>query len=105
MASVRLPERAEAFKEDGNVHFKAGEFSKAFISYTAAISEAPTSAVLYSNRSATAAKMGKYSQAVSDAKKSVELDPKWHKAHGRLATAHELNNEGSYAVGHDILIF
>ena len=73
MANARLPERAEVLKEEGNAHFKAGNFSKAFISYTAAISETPTSAVLYSNRSATAAKMGQYPQAITDAKKSVEV--------------------------------
>lgn len=44
----------------------------AFIAYTAAIAEAPTSPALFSNRSATALKLRHFNHALSDAKKAVE---------------------------------
>lgn len=71
-----LSARAEQLKLEGATHFKSAEYSKAFIAYTAAISEEPRSPALYSNRSATALKMHQSTQALSDAKKAVEVyDP------------------------------
>lgn len=39
---------------------------------------------LYSNRSAAFLELGKYEEALADAKKAVELSPKWAKAYYRL---------------------
>ena len=52
---------------------------KAVECYTEAISLDPSNHVFYSNRSAAYAKDKKYEQALSDAKKCVELKPDWGK--------------------------
>lgn len=92
-SSTPLSPRAEVLKAEGNQLFNQGEWSQAFIMYSNAISAAPQNAVLYSNRSATAIKMGNYKHALLDAKKAVELDPNWEKAYGRLAAAHDALGE------------
>ena len=43
---------------------------------------------LYSNRSAAYLEMGKFREALEDAKMAVELAPKWAKAHYRLGMAY-----------------
>lgn len=64
----------------GNAAFSAGKFPEAAEHFTAAIGVDPSNHVLYSNRSAAYASMGQYSQALEDAKKTVDLKPDWAKA-------------------------
>ncbi|XP_065053544.1 protein unc-45 homolog B-like [Rhopilema esculentum] len=75
-------------KEQGNTHFKVGEYEKATEFYSKAIEACENSgvsqmkndlAVLYKNRSACHLKREKFEDAVNDATKSLELvknDPK-----------------------------
>ncbi|KAF8342180.1 uncharacterized protein EI90DRAFT_3116119 [Cantharellus anzutake] len=93
MPNIHLSPRAEALKLEANRLFQNQDWSMAFITYSAAISVEPRSAVLYGNRSATSMKMNRYHQALSDAKKAIELDHGWDKAHARAAAAHEALNE------------
>lgn len=108
-----LTPRAAELKVKANDLFKKGDFAQAFDTFSAAISEGGQShALLFSNRSAAAMKLGNFTQALKDAEKAVkvccnlgvfmitylnlnaaQLDPDWEKAHGRVAAAHEYLSE------------
>jgi len=85
----RLPPTAEDAKTEGNELFKAEKWEEACAKYTVAIDAAPTSAVLYANRSAALLKAKKVDQAIDDGRKATELDEKWGKGWFRLAEALE----------------
>lgn len=85
-------------KEQGNTHFKQGQFDDAAHCYTKAIQACEGSslaqmkndlAVLYKNRSACHLKKERYEDAVSDATKSLELVKNDPKALFRRAQANE----------------
>lgn len=72
--------------------FRCGGFRTAIDEYTKAIDFDPEMVVLYSNRSAAHLRNSEKSKALHDARKCVELDPKYVKGHSRLASAlHSLN--------------
>ncbi|KAK9927483.1 hypothetical protein M0R45_024664 [Rubus argutus] len=79
---------ADEAKAKGNAAFSSGDFNAAISHFTDAINLAPTNHVLYSNRSASYASLHKYSEALTDAKKTVELKPDWVKGYSRLGAAH-----------------
>ena len=56
-----------------------GSFQEVIKLYTVAIELDPDNHVLFSNRSAAFAKMNKFSEALRDAEKIVELNPDWPK--------------------------
>uniref|UniRef100_A0A7N2N6R3 Uncharacterized protein n=1 Tax=Quercus lobata TaxID=97700 RepID=A0A7N2N6R3_QUELO len=80
-----LREKAEA---KGNEVFSAGDFPIAIRHFSEAINLPPTNHVLYSNRSAAYVSINKYFEALTDAKKTVELKPDWSKGYRRLGAAH-----------------
>ncbi|KAH0973850.1 hypothetical protein GBA52_015749 [Prunus armeniaca] len=79
---------ADEAKAKGNAAFSSGDFNAAVTHFTEAINLAPTNHVLYSNRSAAYASLNKYSEALADAKKTVEVKPDWGKGYSRLGAAH-----------------
>ncbi|KAK4769618.1 hypothetical protein SAY86_027768 [Trapa natans] len=79
---------ADEAKAKGNTAFAAGDFDSAVRHFSDAIALAPTNHVLYSNRSAAYASLSRYSEALDDAKKTVELKPDWSKGYSRLGAAH-----------------
>ncbi|KAK0586603.1 hypothetical protein LWI29_009466 [Acer saccharum] len=79
---------AEEAKAKGNAAFSAGDYSAAVRHFTDAIALAPTNHVLYSNRSAAHASLHNYADALTDAKKTVEIKPDWPKGYSRLGAAH-----------------
>ncbi|KAF3791046.1 Hsp70-Hsp90 organizing protein 3 [Nymphaea thermarum] len=79
---------ADEAKAKGNAAFSAGRFEEAARHFSDAIALAPSNHVLYSNRSAAYASLHKYSDALADAKKTVELKPDWSKGYSRLGAAH-----------------
>ncbi|KAM5572804.1 hypothetical protein ABKV19_012721 [Rosa sericea] len=79
---------ADEAKAKGNAAYSAGDYTAAITHFTEAINLAPTNHVLYSNRSASYANLHKYSDALADAKKTVELKPDWVKGYSRLGSAH-----------------
>ena len=84
----RSPTGAGApFKDEGNTHFKAGEFLKAAASYTKAIKAEPQNHVFYSNRSQAFLKLSKVGKALEDADKCIALAPTFVKGYHRKATA------------------
>ena len=52
------------------------------------MSVGPSNYLLYSNRSAIYARLGKHSEALADAEKTVQLKPDWPKGYFRLGEAH-----------------
>merc|ERR1719502_674656 len=85
---------ASAFKEEGNAHFKSGDFLKAAASYTKAIKADPENHVYYSNRSQAFLKLSKVSKALEDADKCISLEPTFVKGYHRKASAlHAMGDE------------
>lgn len=74
-------------KEKGNQAYKEGRHSEAIRCFSQAIAYCPKDPILYSNRSAAYAAARDYSPAVDDARKVLELTPRWAKAYSRLGAA------------------
>ena len=55
------------------------EFTQAIDQFTAAIELNRNNYTLYSNRSAAYIRLGRYAEALEDAKKTLELKPDWPK--------------------------
>ena len=73
-------------KAKGNEAFGKKEFPNAIKFYTSALTFEETPA-LYSNRSAAYLQNGDDQEALEDALKCIELDPKWPKGYARQGTA------------------
>lgn len=70
----QFSKRAENLKREGNAAFARGDWAKAFMSYTIAISEeTDASPSLYANRSAASTKLGHPKHALKDAQRAVEV--------------------------------
>ncbi|NWI20090.1 SGTB protein, partial [Crypturellus soui] len=90
-------EKADQLKDEGNNHMKEENYSAAVDCYTKAIELDPNNAVYYCNilflpsplsfRAAAQSKLNKYSEAIKDCKRAIEIDPKYSKAYGRLGLA------------------
>ena len=79
---------AEQAKAQAYAAFSAGDFSSAVRHFSKATSVGPSNHLLYSNRSATYARLGKHFEALADAEKTVQLKPDWPKGYFRLGEAH-----------------
>jgi stress-induced-phosphoprotein 1 len=80
-------------KEFGNAEFKAGNYEKAISFFTKSI-ELGGDHVLYSNRSACYAGLGKWDEALKDAESCIEKSPTWAKGFGRKGAA--LHGQGRF---------
>ena len=89
MSDAAAPLPAQIFKEQGNAEYKKGQYLKAAALYTKALKEAPTSAALYSNRSAALMQLNKLDKAVKDAEECILLEPEWDKGYFRKGAALE----------------
>ena len=85
--AARLAATSAEAKRKGNAAFAAGEYSKAVKQFTMAIRMDKTNHVLFSNRSAAHAGLGKYEDALADAERCVRMMPKWGKGYGRKGAA------------------
>jgi len=103
---VEAPTGAGApFKDEGNTHFKAGEFLKAAASYTKAIKAEPSNHVYYSNRANAFLKLSKVTKALEDADKCIELCPEFVKGYHRKASAlFALGDEAKTAEACEVLL-
>jgi stress-induced-phosphoprotein 1 len=72
-------EKAIEAKNRGNAAFSAKEYDKAVEAFTEAIQYDPDNYVLYSNRSAAFASLGKYHEALEDANSCIQRKPDWPK--------------------------
>ena len=77
--------KAAEAKNKGNAAFSAQDFPTAVTHFTEAIQHDPTNHVLFSNRSASYASMGKYKEALEDANETVKLKPDWARVSRRIA--------------------
>ena len=96
-AIVRDAKEASELKEQGNLHFKNGQFRLAEEAYTEALLRAPLSAdfdysraVYHGNRGACYLKMTLYDKCIADCTEAIALSPKYVKVIMRRAKAHEL---------------
>jgi len=79
---------ASDWKSEGNEAFKRAQYDKAVVCYSEAIGLSEGDEALFSNRAAALMKLKKYSEALEDAKKCVELKPDWSKGRYRLALSY-----------------
>ncbi|KAK8815022.1 hypothetical protein WA556_007058 [Blastocystis sp. ATCC 50177/Nand II] len=75
-------------REEGRAAFGKKQYQNAIEYFTAALAIDPNDEGLYANRSAAYLELEMFKEAVDDAKKAVELSPKWAKAHYRLGMAY-----------------
>lgn len=64
---------AYALKEQGNEHFKAGQYREAEDFYSQAIAVRPNDPKLFGNRALTRIRLSEWRQAESDSRKAIEL--------------------------------
>ncbi|XP_071545032.1 uncharacterized protein [Panulirus ornatus] len=76
---------AERKKNEGNEYYKNKEYREALKLYTQAIDLCPDCAAYYSNRSACYMMLGKYYEALNDAREAVRLDTSFVKGYLRVA--------------------
>ena len=76
--------KAEALKAAGNKLVASKQYQEAIAKYDEAIALDPTNAVYYANRAAAYSQDGDHANAVEDAKKAIEVDPKYSKAYSRM---------------------
>lgn len=87
------PEKAEEHRQKGNELFKDGNFPGAIKEYDEGVKRDPSAVAIYSNRCATYIKLMVMDQALKDAEKCIELDPKFAKAYLRKGNCHHLMKE------------
>ena len=90
--------QAEEFKNQGNVSFHHKDYESAVNYYTKAIESSPVS-IYYSNRSQAYILLGKYDEAIQDARKGRSLDSLNVKALLREGQALSLLNQNIEAAG------
>lgn len=80
--------KAEELKGKGNTEMGQKNYVEAIKLYTEAIKLDSENAVYYANRAAAFSHNGEHERAVDDAKKSIEVDPKYSKALSRMGHAY-----------------
>ncbi|CAH8353705.1 unnamed protein product [Eruca vesicaria subsp. sativa] len=75
----------ETLKTMGNEDYKNGNYVEALALYDAAIAIDPKKAAYRSNKSAALAALGRILEAVFEYKEAIRMEPRYHKAHHRLA--------------------
>ncbi|KAJ3187726.1 hypothetical protein HDU85_006119 [Gaertneriomyces sp. JEL0708] len=80
-----VQEQAEVIKGQANGKYKAGDYRGALELYSAAIKLQPNNATYYGNRAAAATMLKRFTDAVSDCQKCIELDPDNMKAYARAS--------------------
>lgn len=76
---------AEERKNTGNAEYKAQNYHAALKYYSDAISLCPENPSYLGNRTACYMMLANYKEALNDAKKSIQLDPKFEKGYLRAA--------------------
>ena len=89
---------ADELKAKGNAALQAEKFEEAIQHYTEAIKIDTNNHILYSNRSAAYAKVGKYAESLQDAEKTINLKADWAKGYSRKGAALELLNRQEEAL-------
>ncbi|KND87956.1 DnaJ subfamily C member 7 [Tolypocladium ophioglossoides CBS 100239] len=95
---LRVVQKLDRMKEEGNVEFKAGRLQPAIEKYTQALEIDPANrnmnAKLLQNRAQCKIKLKQYDEAIADAERAVGLDPSYTKA--RKTKANALGQSGKW---------
>lgn len=91
---VNISSLAETLKSKGNQSMQLKLYSEAVELYTCAIALSENNAVYYCNRAAAYTQLQRYSEAIEDCLKSIEIDPRYSKAYSRLGVA--FYSQGNY---------
>ncbi|KAK8221325.1 hypothetical protein IWZ01DRAFT_37244 [Phyllosticta capitalensis] len=95
---LRIVQKLDRMKEEGNKAFKAGKYQEAVDTYSKALEVDPankgTNSKILQNRARCYLKLKKYEQAADDASRAFELDPSYVKA--RLTKAKALGEMGNW---------
>ncbi|KAM4126127.1 hypothetical protein ACB094_01G365000 [Castanea mollissima] len=81
-------EEHEKAKDKAYTAFSTSDFSAAISHFLKAMSVGPSNYLLYSNQFTTYSCLGKYSKALANAIKTIQLKPGWLKGYFRLGAAH-----------------
>jgi DnaJ homolog subfamily C member 7 len=88
---LRLVQRLDRTKEEGNVDFKAGRYQAAVDKYTQALDIDPmnrsTNAKILQNRALCQNKLKRHAEAIEDCDQALKLDPSYLKAKKTKASA------------------
>ncbi|KAI9846073.1 MAG: hypothetical protein M1837_004329 [Sclerophora amabilis] len=88
---LRMLNKLDKLKDDGNTSFKAGRYQEAVDTYTKALEVDPlnksTNSKLLQNRAMCSIKLKEYDSAISDCTRALELDPSYLKARKTKAKA------------------
>nr|CAD1838744.1 unnamed protein product [Ananas comosus var. bracteatus] len=95
---IDLAHLAEIFKSKGNQSMQLKLYMQAIELYTYAIALCDKNAVYYCNRAAAYTLVQRYTEAIEDCLKSIEIDQNYSKAYSRLGSAYFA--QGNY---HDAL--
>ncbi|CAI8605543.1 unnamed protein product [Vicia faba] len=79
---------AESLKALGNKEMQSKQYNDAVELYNCAIAINEKNAVYYCNRAAAYTQINKYTEAIEDCLKSIEIDPYYSKAYSRLGLAY-----------------
>lgn len=95
---LRIVQKLDRMKEEGNIEFKSGRWQPAIDKYSAALDIDPSNkginAKLLQNRAQCKIKLKRYDDAIADADRAVSLDPNYTKA--RKTKANALGQSGSW---------
>lgn len=95
---LRMVQKLERTKEEGNAAFKAGRFQEAIDTYNKALEIDPsnkgTNSKILQNRALCYTRLKKWTPAIADCDKALELDPSYTKA--RKTRAKALGESGNW---------
>ncbi|KAF2824832.1 TPR-like protein [Ophiobolus disseminans] len=95
---LRMVQKLERMKSDGNASFKAGRYQEAVDTYTQALEVDPsnknTNSKIWQNRALCNSRLKKWKAAIEDCGKALELDPSYTKA--RKTRAKALGESGNW---------
>jgi DnaJ family protein C protein 7 len=96
--NLRMVQKLERLKQDGNAAFKSGRYQEAIDKYTQALdvdaANKNTNSKILQNRALCNSKLKKWSNAISDCDKALQLDPSYTKA--RKTRAKALGESGNW---------
>ena len=88
---LRMVQKLDRMKEEGNTHFKSGRYQQALDVYTSALEVDPgnkgTNSKILNNRAMSYSKLRKWQPAIQDCDKAIALDPSYTKARKTRAKA------------------
>ncbi|KAH8895133.1 TPR-like protein [Thozetella sp. PMI_491] len=88
---LRIVQKLDRMKEEGNVEYKAGRWQNAIDKYTAALEVDPlnkgTNSKILQNRALAQIRLKKYDEAIADCERAIAMDPSYMKARKTKANA------------------